>query len=129
MPKPKPPTISDAEWDVMQALWDAYGPLSANDVVDRVAGRRGWSPKTVKTLLNRLVKKAALGFEAEGNRYRYFPAVTRQACVRRESRSFLDRVFGGAAGPLLAHFVNEAPLTDDEVRALKELLDRRRPPG
>lgn len=129
MSKPKPPTISDAEWDVMQALWDAAGPLSANDVVDRVAPRRGWNPKTVKTLLNRLVKKGALAFEAEGNRYRYFPAVTREACVRRESRSFLDRVFGGSAGPLLAHFVNEAPLTDDEVRALKELLDRRKPRG
>ena len=125
----KPPAISDAEWDVMQVLWDAAGPVTANDVVDRVAARNRWNPRTVKTLLNRLVNKGALGFEAEGKRYRYFPRVTREACVRRESRSFLDRVFGGAAGPMLAHFVSEAPLTEDEIRRLRQLLDRREGKG
>jgi BlaI family penicillinase repressor len=121
----KLPTISDAEWHVMQVIWDAGGPVTAGDVVDRVAARQRWNPRTVKTLLNRLVKKAALGFEAEGNRYRYFPRVSRDACVRSESRSFLERVFGGAAGPMLAHFVSEAPLTDDEVRQLRQILERR----
>lgn len=121
----KLPTISDAEWHVMQVAWEAVAPVTAGDVVDVVAARQKWNPRTVKTLLNRLVKKGALGFEAEGNRYRYFPKVTRDACVRSESRFFLDRVFGGAAGPMLAHFVSEAPLTDDEVRALRQLLDRR----
>jgi BlaI family penicillinase repressor len=121
----QPPAISDAEWDVMQVLWHAAEPLTANDVVDRVPAKNRWNPRTVKTLLNRLVKKGALGFTAEGNRYHYFPRVTREACVRRESRSFLDRVFGGAAGPMLAHFVNEAPLSEEEIRRLRELLDRR----
>src|SRR5438045_2227225 len=121
---PKPPTISDAEWEVMQVLWET-APLTANDVVDRVAGRKGWNPRTVKTLLNRLVNKGALGFEAEGKRYRYFPTVSRDACVRSESRSFLSRVFGGAVGPMLAHFVNEAPLTADDIRRLRQILERR----
>ena len=122
------PDISEAEWEVMQVLWDAPG-LTANDVVDRVAGRRGWNPRTVKTLLNRLLAKKALRFEAEGNRYRYFPAVSREACVRTESRSFLSRVFGGAVAPLLAHFVNEAPLTADDIRRLREILERREGDG
>src|SRR4028118_934883 len=103
---PKPPDITDAEWEVMQALWGSAA-LTANGVVDRVAGRRGWSPRTVKTLLNRLVKKRAPGAEAGGTRYRYHPLVTREACVRSETRSFLSRVFGGAAGAMLVHFVNE----------------------
>src|SRR3954463_2829046 len=122
---PKPPTISDAEWDVMQVLWQASGPLTANDVVDRIAKPNGWNPRTVKTLLNRLVKKGALGFQAEGKRYHYTPRVSRDACVRRESRSFLARVFGRAVGPMLAQFVDEAPLTPDEIRKLREILDRR----
>src|SRR3990170_4164474 len=100
---PHPHAISDAEWEVMQVLW-AAAPLTANDVVDQVAARNDWNPRTVKTLLNRLVNKGALGYEAEGKRYRYFPRVSRDDCVRRESRSFLSRVFGGAAGPMLAHF-------------------------
>lgn len=108
----------------MQVLWDA-APLMASDVVERVAGKNRWSPRTVKTLLNRLVKKGALGFEAEGKRYHYFPKVTRQECVRQESRSFMRRVFGGQAQEMLAHFVSETPLTPDEIRRLRDLLDRR----
>jgi BlaI family penicillinase repressor len=127
MPQP-PPTISDAEWDVMEVLWEA-SPLTGNDVAERVAPRKGWSPRTVKTLLNRLVRKGALGFRAEGNRYHYYPRITRDVVVRTESRSFLSRVFGGAAGPMLAHFVNEAPLTPDEIRQLRELLERRERKG
>lgn len=123
-----PPPISDAEWDVMQVLWrDA--PLTANEVVERIASQKQWNPRTVKTLLNRLVGKGALAYEAEGNRYRYFPAVSRDECVRSKSRSFLSRVFGGAVGPMLAHFVNEAPLTREEIRELRKILERRERKG
>jgi BlaI family penicillinase repressor len=125
-PSKNPPVISDAEWEVMRALWDS-ADVTANEVVDRVAAKNRWSPRTVKTLLNRLVKKGALGFAAEGNRYRYHPKVSREECVRQESRSFLRRVFGGQAPAMLAHFVNETPLTPDEIRQLRELLDQRDP--
>jgi BlaI family transcriptional regulator, penicillinase repressor len=120
----KPPAISDAEWDVMQVLW-ADASLTANEVVERVAEKNNWNPRTVKTLLGRLVKKGALAFETEGNRYRYSPRVSREECVRSESRSFLSRVFGGSVGPMLTHFVSEAPLTEKEIRQLREILDRR----
>ena len=65
------PSITDAEWEVMNVLWDAAGPLAADEVVGRLAGRKSWSPRTVKTLLNRLIKKGPLAFEAEGKRYLY----------------------------------------------------------
>ena len=116
------PDISEAEWEVMQVLWDAPG-LTANEVVDRVAGRRGWNPRTVKTLLNRLLAKKALRFEAEGNRYRYFPAVSREACVRTESRSFLSRVFGGAVAPAVVHLLTHSDLSDEELKQLRRILD------
>ena len=123
---PKSPAISDAEWDVMQVAWDAApAPVTANDVVEKLAGRKGWNPKTVRTLLNRLMNKGALAVEAQGKRYLYRPAVTREECVRRESRSFLSRVFGGAAGAMLVHFVNETPLTAEEIEHLKKLLARK----
>ena len=123
-----PPTISDAEWDVMQVLWEV-SPLTANEVVERVLAKKDWNPRTVKTLLNRLLGKGALGFEAEGKRYHYFPKITREECIRSESRSFLDRVFGGALGPMLAHFVNETPLTADEIRELRKIIERRQKKG
>ena len=126
---PKPPSISDAEWEVMEILWDSHAPIAANDVVDRLARKNHWSPRTVKSLLNRLVKKHALGFDTEGKRYLYFPQVTRAECVRSRSKSFVASVFGGAVGPMLAHFVSEAPLTPEEIRELKEMLEKRERKG
>ena len=122
---PKQPSISDAEWEVMEILWSSSTPLTANDVVDPLARKNQWSPRTVKSLLNRLVKKRALGFETEGKRYLYYPNVSRAECVRSRSKSFVASVFGGAVGPMLAHFVSEAPLTADEIRELKEMLEKR----
>src|SRR5262245_39638321 len=119
------PSISDAEWEVMSVLWE-QSPLMASDVVQRLAGPKGWSPRTVKTLLNRLVKKGALAYEAKGNRYLYRPALRREQCVRAESRSFLSRVFNGAAGPMLVHFVTHAELSAQEVEQLQRLLATKR---
>lgn len=123
---PKSTDISAAEWEVMNVLWSAAGPMTAGDVIAALAGRRDWSPRTVKTLLNRLVGKGALGFDADGKRYLYRPRVSREACVRTEGRSFLSRVFGGAIGPMLIHFAAEAELSPEEVAALQRILAGKR---
>ena len=120
-----PPAISDSEWDVMNILWSAQSPLAAADVVERLAAVRDWSPRTVKTLLNRLINKGALAYDLQGKRYLYRPRVSRDQCVRDETRSFLSRVFAGAPGPMLLQFVAQAKLTPDEIEALKRLLDRK----
>ena len=118
----KSPQISDAEWDVMKVLWDR-GQASAQDVTEALAVERNWRPQTVKTLLNRLATKGALGFEAIGKTYWYRPRVARDACAKREGRSFLARVFGGDGGAMLVHFVKNTPLTPREVAELKRILD------
>jgi BlaI family penicillinase repressor len=119
---PKVPQISDAEWVVMKELWER-GPLSAGQVVDAVAEPNRWNPRTVKTLLNRLVKKGALAFEVAGRHYVYRARVRREECVRRETRSFLSRVFDGAVGPAVVHFLEHADLSADEARQLKQMLE------
>ena len=123
----KPPVISAAEWDVMAVLWDAAGPRTAADVVAAVAPRRAWSPRTVKTLLGRLAKKRAVTTEPRGREYLYTAAVTRDAVVRAQSRSFLARVFGNAVGPMLVQFVRQADLSADEVDQLRRALDEKHP--
>lgn len=122
---PKPPKISDAEWQVMDVLWAASGPLTANEIVDSLADHADWSPPTIKTMLNRLVRKRALKFKAEGKRYLYSPAVSRELCVRSETRSFVDRLFGGSIAPLLAHFVEDEKLSKEEIEQLRKLLERK----
>jgi BlaI family penicillinase repressor len=118
----KAPSISGAEWEVMNVLWTSAEPMTASEVVDRLAGHRAWSPRTVKTMLNRLIAKGALRFQAQGKRYLYRPAVRKDQCVRAESRSFLSRVFSGSAGPMLIHFVTHSDLSPAEIDALQQLL-------
>lgn len=115
--------ISEAEWTVMEVLW-REAPLSSRDVVDRLAGESDWSPKTVKTLLGRLVHKGALGYEEDGNRYLYRPRIGRGEAVRAEGRSFVDRVFGGAPEAALLHFARQVSLPDEELHELRRLLER-----
>ena len=121
------PQISDAEWDVMKVVWDRQ-PVPASDVVERLAGERGWAPRTVKTMLNRLVAKGALAYEVDGKRFLYRAIVNRDACVRHESRSFLSRVFGGAVTPAVVHFLEHSKLSAGEVEQLRQILEREAKP-
>jgi BlaI family transcriptional regulator, penicillinase repressor len=116
--------ISDAEWQVMNVVWERQ-PLTAAELIDNLTGAVTWTPATIKTLLHRLTKKGALVFEEEGKRYLYRAKVTRSACVRKESRSFLDRVFGGNEAALLEHFVKASKLSAKEVEELKRILDKQ----
>lgn len=116
--------ISDAEWEVMNVLWTS-SPLTASDVADALCQRMNWHPRTVKTLLSRLVRKGVLRYREEGNRYLYRPAIEREQYVKQETRSFLERVFGGAATPMLVHFVENESLSEEEMAELRKILDRR----
>ena len=113
--------ISDAEHVVMEVLWDE-SPLTAQDVAERIGASRGWSLNTVKTLIGRLVAKAAVSHEAEGRRYLYRPAVAREDYVARESRRLIDRLFGGRLTPLVAHLAETDALTPADIAEIEALL-------
>ena len=117
------PNISEAEWTVMEALWEK-SPQTASEIAKALHPAAGWALNTVRTMLTRLVEKGALlsGENASGVR-EFTPALNRDAVVHSVGRSFLDRVFKGAAQPLLVHFATQSNLTSDEVKQLKKLLD------
>ena len=118
------PRISEAEWLVMKVVW-SKGPLTANEVVEEVARKKNWHPRTVKTLIHRLLKKKALRFEKQGREYRYHAAVTQAECVRMERRSFARRVYGGAMKPMLAELLEDADLSAEDIADLKSILDQK----
>jgi BlaI family penicillinase repressor len=119
----KIPRISETEWEVMKVVW-SQPHCSASQIIAVLNQRdTAWHPKTVKAFLNRLVKKKALGFKLEGRSYLYHPLVQQEECAEAASVSFLDRVFGGAFKPMLAHFVARKRLSREEIRELKKLLD------
>jgi len=119
-----PPDITEAEWPIMETLWD-QSPQTAPEVAKALRPSTNWAENTVRTMITRLVEKGALktGTNANGTKT-FTPAVKREACVRAESASFLERVFQGAAKPLLVHFASNTKLTPEEARELKKLLDQ-----
>lgn len=120
--------ISEAESQVMEVLW-RRSPQSAEDVAAALAGRQDWQEATIKTLLNRLLKKRAVAAERDGRRYLYRPLIRRGDYVHAESKSLLDRLYGGRVSALVAHFSERAKLTKKdiaEIRALIEELDDER---
>jgi len=115
------PKISEAEWIVMEVVW-RRNPITALEVVQQLTAYKQWQDQTIRTMLRRLIRKKALTYEAEGKVYYYAPALSREQCVRGESRSFLERVFGGTAQPLLVQLVQETKLTPGDIAELKRIL-------
>lgn len=116
--------ISNAEWEVMRVIWKKH-PVTAQEVIDELRASKAWSVSTVKTLLNRLVKKEVLKFEKTGRQYAYEPLVSQEKCRTSEMKSFLDRVFDGALSPMLAHYVRNESLTEKEIEELERILKQR----
>jgi BlaI family penicillinase repressor len=123
---PKSERISEAEWQVCQELW-RHSPQTANEIASLLADSNGWSHRTVRTLINRLVKKKVIGYESLGREYNYFPLIGKDECVAAYTQSFVERVFNGAAGTLVAAFIRQQRLSAQEIAELKAILDGELP--
>ena len=114
--------ISEAESAVMEVLWQRQ-PLAAEDVVAALADSRQWQEATIKTLLNRLLKKGAIRASKDGRRYLYAPVLKRQAWMLGESQGLLERLFDGRVAPLVAHFSEHRKLSRKDIAELRKLLE------
>lgn len=120
----KLPKISESEWLVMRVLW-SNGALTANEIVKELTGQTKWKPKTIKTLITRLMKKEAIEFKKEGRKYRYYAAVSEAKCVGAQRRSFVRRVYGGTMKPMLTAFLEDAELSAEDIAELKRILEQK----
>ena len=116
--------ISDAEGQVMKVLWQE-SPLTATSVIECLKPETNWSPKTIQTMIGRLVKKVALGVNKDSTLNQYYPLVSQEECMREETKSFLHKVYGGSLHLLLANFVNSENLSPKEIQELRSLLDEK----
>jgi BlaI family penicillinase repressor len=120
-----PPKISSAEWEVMNVVWDR-APLTAAEVFAALPGDHGWKQKTVNTFLARLDEKGVLKVAKRDGVNVYAARLRREDCVAAESENFLQRVFQGAAGPLLLHFCEQQDLSAEEIAELQKLLRKKK---
>lgn len=113
--------ITENEWSVLEALW-AGKQLALGDVVERLVPVTGWSRNTVFTYLTRMEKKGLVSIDRSHPKP-YASAVRREDCAREERSELLNRVYGGAAGDLVAAFLKETVISQDERNRLRKMLD------
>ena len=115
--------ITPAELEVMNVLWKRPG-IGASEIVDALERDQDWSPRTVKTLLSRLVEKGALETTADGRRYLYRPLIDKRDYQKKEAGQLIDKLFGGRAAPLVAQLADARGLSEDDIEELEALLGR-----
>jgi predicted transcriptional regulator len=114
--------ISEAEAVVMEIIW-AKNPILTEEVVAALESHGKWQEATVKTLLNRLLKKGAVKARKDQRRYLYSPVLTRNQWLANESRGFLDRMFDGRVAPLVSYFSQQKRLSKKDIEELKRVID------
>ena len=113
--------LTEAQWAVMEVLWSA-DRFSLKEITERLKSVNGWSNNTVFTYLTRMAEKGMVTID-RGSGKPYRAALTREDCAREERSDLLTRVYGGAAGDLIAAFLKESSISPKEIQRLKKLLE------
>ncbi|KKB35257.1 penicillinase repressor BlaI [Bacillus thermotolerans] len=120
----KIPNISESEWEVMNVLWKR-APQTANEVISSLQEQTDWKPKTVRTLLDRLVHKKVVGVNKDQRVFTFFPLYSQDECQRAEAQSFIKRIYGGAFKSMLVQFIQEDSLSEEEIKELRSILNEK----
>lgn len=123
MPMKKLPQISEAEYEVMKIVWK-NAPVSTNEVTETLTSTTDWNPKTIQTMLKRLVNKGALTYVKEGRVFVYTPLVEEDEYISQKSSSFLSRYYDGELTSMVSAYLENDRLSADEISELRSLLDR-----
>lgn len=117
------PQISEAEFEVMKVVWK-NAPISTNEVTERLTKTTDWSPKTIQTLLKRLVTKGALTYEKQSRMFVYSPLVEEKEYISQKSNSFLQRYYNGDFTAMLSAYLENDKLSEQEIHTLRSLLSK-----
>ena len=118
------PQISEAEFEVMKVVWK-YAPINTNEITEKLIRTTNWSPKTIQTLIKRLVSKKALTYEKQSRVFVYTPLVKEGEYIRRESNTFLNRFYDGNITSMLASYLEDDKLSETEIDTLRSLLSEK----
>ena len=118
------PQISEAEFEVMKIIWK-HAPISTNEITDHLVKTTAWSPKTIQTLIKRLVTKGALTYEKQSRVFVYTPLVGEEEYINHASNSFLKRFYDGNLSAMLSAYLDQDRLSENEIDTLRSLLSKK----
>lgn len=119
----KLPQISEAEFEVMKIVWK-YAPINTNEITERLVRSTSWRPKTIQTLIKRLVTKGVLTYEKQSRVFVYTPLVQESDYINQESNSFLNRYYDGHITAMLSSYLENDKLSESEINSLRSLLSK-----
>ena len=122
------PQISEAEYEVMKIVWK-HAPINTNEITECLVKTTSWSPKTIQTLIKRLVTKGALAYEKQSRVFVYTPLVDEDEYIGQQSRSFLKRFYNGDIAAMLSAYIDNDRLSENEIDSLRSLLSEKRRKG
>ncbi|MBU3128752.1 BlaI/MecI/CopY family transcriptional regulator [Clostridium tagluense] len=117
------PKISNSEWVVMKIIWN-HSEITSINIIQQLKDKAQWKPATVKSLINRLLNKNAIGFNKLGYEYLYFALVSEDECIKSESKSFIDRVFNGSIKSMILTFAESKEISETDIEELKNILSQ-----
>ena len=122
------PQISEAEFEIMKIVWK-YAPINTNEITEKLVRTTNWSPKTIQTLIKRLVTKGALTYEKQSRVFVYTPLVQESEYISQESTSFLNRYYDGDITAMLSAYIENDKLSETEIDTLRSLLSGKSKKG
>jgi BlaI family penicillinase repressor len=117
--------LTEAEWDIMQAVWE-HEPCAAPTVQEVLEARRQWTYSTVKTLMDRMTTKGLLTTERIRNLILYRSAVSETEAQRGELMRAVKRAFGGAFTPMMQFMLDSDTLSEKELSELEGMIRKKR---
>ena len=115
--------LSDGEWRIMNLRW-ADAPRRVPELTESLAASTGWSRATVNMMLQRLEDKGAVRMETFGRNKAYWPVLTQSDARQKETKRFLERLYGGSLGLMVSSLAGQQALSQEDIRALRDILDK-----
>ncbi|HJA19782.1 MAG TPA: BlaI/MecI/CopY family transcriptional regulator [Candidatus Mediterraneibacter ornithocaccae] len=115
--------LPESELEIMQIIWKEETPVSRITIEHSLQEKHPLAPTTILTLLTRLCEKGFLSLKKDGRSNLYEPLITEREYLACESRSFLDRMFGGSIAGF-ATALCDSGIKKEELEELKRMLEK-----
>ena len=115
--------LPDGELEIMQIIWHTNPPISRSVIETELNKNKHLAPTTILTFLTRLCEKGFLQVERKGKTNYYIPLISEREYLATESRSFLDRLYGGSFKAFAASLCDSG-ISRQELEQLKEMLEK-----
>ena len=116
--------LTEAEWEIIKTVWDNQ-PCAAPAVQEVLSKRTGWSYSTVKTIMDRMVKKGLLRTEKIRNLILYRAAITKEHARKTELLRTVKKAFDGALTPMM-QFLLENNLSKKQLAELEKMIKKQK---